>query len=292
VLADPNIDALVISVPHHLHKPLTIKAMEAGKHVMCDKPIATTVADADAMIAASARTGRRLNINYPSRFTPKARRARALIREGLLGKIFAITIIGMSAKPEEYWSQGWSRVTSTDWRRSKAKAGGGVTLMNSSHYMDLAFSLTGLHAVSIAGMAGTFNSPAGVEVEDLSTGIARLNNGGILSVLSSSCYIGGIPSAISIAGTNGQIEMSGTPHDILRVFVADAKGHDLKANEWVNLQVSDKELEGYSFIMEQFALAVAEGGPMPVPAEDARHTQACILGFFGENNDLPPGYCE
>jgi predicted dehydrogenase len=114
VLANDDVDAVILCVPHHLHAPLTIQALEGGKHVMCDKPIATTVADGKKMIRAARRAGRRLTVNYMMRCTDKARYARRLIREGILGEIFAMTIVAASRKPDIYWTQGWNRVTATD----------------------------------------------------------------------------------------------------------------------------------------------------------------------------------
>lgn len=291
VLADSRIDAVVISVPHYLHAPMAIKALRAGKHVMCDKPIATTVSDADSMIATAAETGRKLNVNYPMRFSGKARFARELIREGILGDIFAITIINVGAKPTEYWSQGWSRVTTTDWRRSKAKAGGGATLMNTSHHIDLTLHVAGLRAVAGTGMAGTFNSPPGVEVEDLSAGALRLNNGGIMTAVTSSCYLGGLPSAISIAGKYGQIDLQGGDRDHLRIFLNESRGRDIKAGEWVNTPTGIVETGGaYTLMLDKFAAAVRDDIPVPVKPEDARHTLACVLTIYGEAAAIPPGY--
>lgn len=291
VLTDARIDAVVISVPHYLHAPMTIKALRAGKHVMCDKPIATTVADADRMIATAAETGRKLTVNYPMRFSGKARFARALIREGVLGDIFAITIMNVGAKPAEYWSQGWNKVTRTDWRGSKAKSGGGATLMNSSHHIDLTLHVTGLHAVDGSGMAGTFNSPPGIEVEDLSTGILRLNNGGIMTVATSSCYPGGLPIVTSIAGTNGQIDLQGGDRDHLRIFLNESRGVEIKSGEWVNIPTQTPKIGGtYTLFLDQFAEAVQQGAPVPVKPEDARHTLACVLAIYGEVSAIPPGY--
>ena len=216
-LANPEVDAVIISVPHFLHAPLTLRALARGKHVMCDKPIATTVSDGKKMIAAARRAGLKLSVNYMMRSDDKIRFARREIARGMIGDVIAITIVMASHKPDIYWTQGWSHVTRTDWRMQKAKAGGGVTVMNASHNMDVVFHITGLSARSVVGMAGTFNSPPGVEVEDLSAGVLRLSNGGIMSVLASSCYVGGLPPRVSILGKRGQIELETGVSDKLRV---------------------------------------------------------------------------
>jgi predicted dehydrogenase len=290
VLANPEVDAVILSVPHYLHAPMTIRALESGKHVMCDKPIATTVADGEKMIAAAAQTGRKLTINYAMRCSDKARYARRLIREGLLGDIFAITIIGARAKPAIYWEQGWRKVTKTDWRMSKAKAGGGVMLMNESHSLDLLLSLTGLHAVAVVGMAGTYNSPPRVGVEDLAAGVLRLSNGGLATVLASSCYLGGLLPHESILGKRGQMEYV-CVNNAIRVFLTDAGGRDIKTDEWVELPVpASGKTADYPGLMDEFADAVLDGAPVPVAPRDALHTLASILAIYGHDSPLPIGY--
>ena len=65
---DPEIDAVVIGLPNYLHAPVTIQMLEAGKHVLCEKPMAMTVAEAERMVEASQRTGRKLMIAHMWRF--------------------------------------------------------------------------------------------------------------------------------------------------------------------------------------------------------------------------------
>lgn len=295
VLANPEVDAVILAVPHFLHAPMSLQAMAAGKHVMCDKPIATTVADGKAMIAAAKKTRRKLNINYPTPLSARARFARQLVRDGLLGEIIAINIVNAGAKPEVYWTQGWSHVTKTDWRMSKAKAGGGVTLMNVSHWLDLLFGVTGLSAVACCGRAGTFNSPPGVEVEDLAAGVLTLANGALMNVLAASCYHGGLAQAMSILGKKGQIEMAGGKPEAVRVFLSDPGNRDIKANEWTELPVPDPgdSGNGYPLMLERFASAVLDNGPVPVDPRDALHTLACVLAIYGEfKGRFPKGYAD
>ena len=291
VLGNPEADGVILSVPHYLHTSMTMQALERGKHVMCDKPIATNIPDGKKMIAAARSAGRKLTVNYAMRCADKARYARQLIAEGLLGEIISITIICAGMKPEEYWSQGWAKVTKTDWRRSKAKSGGGVTLMNASHYIDLLFHLTGQSASAVTGFAGTLNSPPGVEVEDLSVGALKLRNGGIMSVIASSCYAGGLPHHMSILGKKGQIEMEAGTEQTLRVFLRDAGGRSIKTHEWVDLPVpASGRPGGYAGLLDEFSAAALDGGPVPVDPQDALHTMACVLAIYGENSELPPGY--
>lgn len=90
LLADPDIQAVYNPLPNHLHVPWTIRAMEAGKHVLCEKPIALDAAEAEQLLAARARTGRIVAEAFMVRHTPWWQRARALTRDGTLGEVRAI----------------------------------------------------------------------------------------------------------------------------------------------------------------------------------------------------------
>lgn len=90
LLADPEIEAIYNPLPNHLHVPWTIRAMEAGKHVLCEKPIALSAAEAEALIAARARTGRLVAEAFMVRHNPQWQRARTLARSGAIGEVRAI----------------------------------------------------------------------------------------------------------------------------------------------------------------------------------------------------------
>src|SRR6266540_759770 len=87
LLADPDIEAIYNPLPNHLHVPWSIKAAEAGKHVLCEKPIAPTVAEARQLIAARDRTGVKIGEAFMVRTHPQWLRIRELIREGRIGRL-------------------------------------------------------------------------------------------------------------------------------------------------------------------------------------------------------------
>lgn len=90
LLADPEIEAVYNPLPNHLHVPLTIQAAEAGKHVLCEKPIAMTAKEAETLIAVRDRTGVRIEEAFMVRHHPQWRRARELVREGRIGRLRAV----------------------------------------------------------------------------------------------------------------------------------------------------------------------------------------------------------
>lgn len=92
LIEDKDVELVVVATPSHLHAPQTIKALEAGKHVVCEKPMATNLAEADAMIEAAKRSGKILTIFQNSLFNPDYLKIREVIRSGKLGRIVLIKI--------------------------------------------------------------------------------------------------------------------------------------------------------------------------------------------------------
>lgn len=86
ILDDPNVEGVDLCVPNHLHRDLTVRALEAGKHVLCEKPIALSLADADAMLAAATRAKRFLMIGHAVRFSPEYVIAKKTVEEGRIGQ--------------------------------------------------------------------------------------------------------------------------------------------------------------------------------------------------------------
>jgi len=91
VLKDPAIEGVDLCVPNHLHRDLTIRALTAGKHVLCEKPIALNLEDADAMLAAAQQSSRFLMIGHVLRFWPEYRLAKQVVDEGRIGEVRLIS---------------------------------------------------------------------------------------------------------------------------------------------------------------------------------------------------------
>lgn len=121
LLSRDDIDAIDICLPTFLHKDATIKAAQAGKHIMCEKPMALTVAEAEAMIEAVERAGVRLMIGHCIRFWPEYALLKQIVDDGRLGKLLSINLTRFGEFPS------WS---SENWLADESKAGGGVLDMH------------------------------------------------------------------------------------------------------------------------------------------------------------------
>ncbi len=129
LLADPQIEAVVLPTPHFLHHPQTLAALRAGKHVFVEKPIASTIAEAEEMLRISEETGRVLAVGHQGRHTGGIRRVKAMIAAGELGEIATVVIV-----------QGFPHAlfrTGDDWRTGATAVPGGQLDELGVHYFDV-----------------------------------------------------------------------------------------------------------------------------------------------------------
>jgi predicted dehydrogenase len=272
VLASREVDAVIISTPHYLHAPLAIQAARAGKHVMVEKPIACTVDQADAMIAACREAGVLLSVCLVSRYNPEAARAKALIDRGAIGRITALKFHGASNKPDSYWTGGFTGRVQTTWRKSLAQSGGGILIMNFVHDIDRLRYITGLEAVRIYAELDTYTTD--VEVEDWITISIRYDNGALGNLLASSCARGGDSTGNRIYGTEGQIVFG---RQGMRVYT-NLEVAGLEPGTWNEIELP--QVDSRRIYLERFARAVFEGRVPDIPGEEGRKTLEVIEAAY------------
>jgi predicted dehydrogenase len=179
LFADADLDAVVLAVPNHLHPPLAIAAMEAGKHVLVEKPIAHTSASAREMIAARDRTGCVLMVGMNQRFHPAHRAVARRIADGAIGEVlYARTWWRLDRPFGGLWERG-------SWFLVGEQAGGGPLIDLGIHKLDLVLYLMGFPQVaSVCGACfhGVGSAEAArrglhYDVEDAGIGIIRFADG-------------------------------------------------------------------------------------------------------------------
>lgn len=130
LVADPDVHVIDIVLPNHAHKEAILLALEAGKHVTCEKPLALSVAEAREIAAAAARSRSRLGMTFNYRFAPALAKARALIEAGALGEIYGFH--------GEYLHGGYQDASRPlSWRMRFESSGGGAIVDLGSHVIDL-----------------------------------------------------------------------------------------------------------------------------------------------------------
>lgn len=215
LLADDSIAAVSIGVPNALHAPVAIAALEAGKHVMCEKPLATTVEDGRAMVAAAQKAGRLLSVNMHNRVRADALILRDAISNGKLGKI-------------GYTSARWFRSSGIpgfgSWFTRRELAGGGVLMDIGVHMLDLSLWLLGFPRVlGVRGETQSIHGPRGrgiggwgvdhvaggtFDVEDFAALHLRLADGGLLTVEVSWALYGRDELRLQVLGDQAGADMS------------------------------------------------------------------------------------
>jgi predicted dehydrogenase len=198
-------DVAVVLTPHPFHAAVAAACLEAGAHVLVEKPMAVEVGEADAMIQAAQRSGRLLAVNFQHRFRPEVRAARRLIEEGRLGKL---QHVDMAVS----WPRTASYFKAASWRGTWVGEGGGVLMNQAPHNLDLLCYLLGLPERVVAWTRTTLHA---IETEDtvqamLEWGPSEVGTGvgGALGSLHISTAEAGRPERLEIVGTGGTLEIA------------------------------------------------------------------------------------
>lgn len=178
LLRRPDLDAIVITTPHHLHVAEALLALEHGKHVLVEKPLATTPEDCDRMIAAAQRHGRALGVGYQQRFRINNIKACELVRAGAIGVVQAVQV-SMPMYAGAIKSGGFGG----DWSWWNDPANVGHLLNSSPHAIDLLSWMMGAEVTGVSGISRTLLP--GLQVEDTTLALLEFSNGAIASLFSS-----------------------------------------------------------------------------------------------------------
>lgn len=230
MLRTVNPDLVSVAVPNHLHAQVTIDCLRAGAHVLCEKPMATNLAQATAMRDEAQKAGRKLGINFSYRFTPAARALKDLAEDGFLGRPY-------------HASTRWTRRDGFpgfgSWFSRKSLSGGGPLIDLGVHRIDLAMWLMGSpNPISVSGSThcclGAARAQAEgktCDVEDFATGFIRFDNGASLLVEASWAGFQEPPEWMSttVMGSRGTLvhRNNGGWYQFVGEYYTSHKGHPL-----------------------------------------------------------------
>jgi len=266
LLADPNIDAIYNPLPNHMHVPWTIKAAEAGKHVLCEKPISLTVAEAETLLEVRARTGVKIGEAFMVVTHPQWLRLRELLREGRIGPLRSV------AGFFSYYNDNPGNI------RNQVDAGGGA-LMDIGCYMVLG-ARWGFGQEPTRVVASIDRDPK-MKTDRLSSAVMEFEGGQAIFTCSTQLapY-----QRLQFLGTKGRIEIEvpvNAPNDRPAWILIDT-GSDLFGGGITTetFPVCDQ----YTIQGDAFSRAVLEGGEVPVPIEDAIKNMAVLEALFRSGN--------
>ncbi len=193
MLNDKNIDVVCICTPSCFHTPNAIQALESGKHVVLEKPMSFTTAEADELIKTCERTGKMLTVISQLRFSKDVQRLKKLIEENAFGKISLCNLFMKYYRSEGYYS-------TSPWKGTKKFDGGGALMNQGIHGVDLLQYIVG-KVKTVHGAIRTISHA--IEVEDTATAQIEFENGALGVIVGSTCAYPGFERRIEIHGDKG-----------------------------------------------------------------------------------------
>ena len=285
LLGNDGVDAVVLSVPHDLHGPLGAEAAAAGKHVVVEKPLAENLESGAELVRAAERAGVVLSVCFPHRYQPEMVVARRLIEGGALGELAGVLLKFFMDKPSSYWVGGFSGRAHSDWRSSREQAGGGVLIMNLSHYLDLVRYLTGAEADVVTARTQVAEPTA--EVEDAVSVTVGYANGALGSLFGTAALRGSGPtSELRLWGPDGHIAVEPDP------LVYTLRALDgLRTNRWQTFgRLPPANIRAIYF--SRLATAIDRGESPDIDGTDGLAVQAFIEAAYrssASGHSVSPG---
>ncbi|MGG3449814.1 Gfo/Idh/MocA family protein [Domibacillus aminovorans] len=268
MLQKADVDAVSVCTPNSLHAPISIAALEAFKHVLCEKPMATSAEEADAMIAAAASSGKKLMIGHNQRFVPSHSKARSIIESGNLGKIYSFRTAFGHGGPES-----WSADGSNSWFFDKERAFIGAMGDLGVHKTDLLRYLLGEEFVEAAAFVET-SAKQNSTVDDNAVCILKTESGIIGTLAASWAYNGSEDNSTVFYAENGIMRLEDDPDYslIIEYKNGNSERHSLGA-----IQSNAEGKQTSTQVIGHFVESILNDSEPLVNGEEGKKSLAVIL---------------
>ena len=270
LLVNGSEDAVCICTPSGLHADLAVKASEAGKHVVCEKPIGITLEQLDAISAACEKNGTKFGAITQMIFTDSIQKVKKCMEEGRLGKILLCDLSMKYYRTKEYYAN-------SGWRGTFAMDGGGALMNQGIHGIALMLYLMG-EVKTVSAYARTLVHD--IEVEDTSVASMEFANGALGSVIATTSLSPSFPRKLCIHGSKGFIEI--TEEDITRWEVEGEDAFTQERTAGDNSSDPTKTLSGelHRLQLTEFVDAVEHGRKPMLDETFGRKPVELILGIY------------
>jgi UDP-N-acetyl-2-amino-2-deoxyglucuronate dehydrogenase len=273
LLQRDDVHAVSICLPDFLHEEATAAAAAAGKHVLCEKPLAVDLAGADAMVDAARRHGINLGLVMNHRYAPDNIRTRAAVRDGALGRLVVGDVMhssSLTGDPDN----------SSPWRGVRGRSAGGVLSTQAIHFVDLLLWFHG-RVASVQAFSDTLVRTE-QDHEDTVALALRFESGALATVVTTNAspitddFTG---TRLEVQGTDGYIALEG---DVVRRWECGAEYEALGVELPAPPAGSDEVIFGAGHVHEvvDFVRAARRKAPAPVPGEDGRHLMAVLAAAY------------
>jgi UDP-N-acetylglucosamine 3-dehydrogenase len=270
MIQDPDLDAIIVAATNTTHAEMSIAALKAGKHVMCEKPMATSLEDARKMIEAARETGKKLMIAHNQRLEPANIKAREIIQSGRLGKV--LTFTSVFGHPG---SESWAIDGAKTWFYKKAITGLGVLGDLAIHKLDLQRWILDDNYIEATAYLDTLNKtyPSGelIDVEDNALCLLKTEKGAMGTMIASWTYQKE-DNSTTIYCQKGVVEIYKDPEFPLVVH------HDWQRGEYYKLGKKSTNVEQVKTgIDDAFIEAIVNDTPVPVPGEEGYKALEAVI---------------
>ncbi len=265
VIGDSQVEAVLLLTPPNVHLEIAERCFAAGKHVLIEKPLDTSVTRAERLVAAARDAGKRLGVVLQARFRGSSRRLRAVLDSGALGPIEAAWLLVPWWRPQSYYDEPG--------RGDRARDGGGVLLTQAIHALDHFRSLVG--GADVLAAQATTTGAHRMETEDYASALLRLANGAPATLIATTAATPGSAEEITIIGRAGTARLIGST---LRIAYGDGReeAHEGDARTGGGASVMDFPHDAHRALLADFADAIEQDRDPAIPGEEALATQRLI----------------
>lgn len=267
-----DLDAVSVCVPNYLHAPVSMAALRAGKHVLCEKPLAMNAEEAQAMVDEAEKQGKLLMIGVCRRYEDQSQQLKAMVESGKLGSVYAARIGYLRRRGVPFWG---------DWFMDKSRAGGGPLIDIGVHVLDLAWWLMGMpKPVSVSGSIyhkigdyreknGSTDSKVKYDVEDSAFAFIRFEGGETIQL--SCSWALNIEKNYSFCELYGS--EAGAQLDPLRIYTE-------KNNKLTDVDIVTTKWSSHSKEIEHFVGCIQTGEALLSPASESVEVMKMLDGIY------------
>ena len=272
LLADKSIDAVSICAANYAHAELTIKALEAGKHVLCEKPMATNLADCEAMVECAKKNGKFLMIGHNQRLAKAHVEAKRLIDQGLIGRIITFRTTFGHGGPETWAINPGKNV----WFFDKKKAAMGAMADLGVHKTDLIQFLTGQRVVRTTARLVTLDKRGEdgelIGVDDNAVCIYEMSGGAFGTMTASWTYYGAEDNSTVLYGTKGIMRIYDDPAHSIVVKLSDGEEQVYDVEQ---IQTNDNQTK--SGVIDLWVECLKNNTPPEISGESALYAMRAVF---------------
>ena len=272
LLADKTIEAVSVCTANHAHAEVTIAALKAGKHVLCEKPMAVTLEECEAMVAAAKESGKYLMIGQNQRLARAHAKAKELIAQGAIGKVLTFRTIFGHGGPETWSIDPGSNV----WFFDKTKAAMGAMADLGIHKTDMIQYVLGSKIVKTQAVLTTLDKRDAtgglIGVDDNAICIYQMDDGVIGTMTASWTYYAAEDNTTVIYGTKGELRLYDDPKYSVQQINADGTRIDYQIDQ---IQTNDNQTA--SGVIDLFVECLVQKKAPEISGENVLHAMKAVF---------------